>query len=327
MFDGNGVLTLVDDHLDLSFRRPGVWPSYTPKGSIKSLAFSLGDAAAGPGVQLGLVTPIEDEPLDWKHKIDPVHHHGSDQFRLLARGEWVLAGKPMTARSYAFQESGWVYQEHPTGSSASWMLLLMADRRGTAATVKFERDRESLFVGSEEYVPATAAAPYAHPAGSKGIAAIATTRGTCHLGYLLGNLRDLEANGVGCLTGVIGDETAGPVVHLLKAGPGATVMNPCMYATELFFAAAGGSCRIGGDSYEAGDMRIQRAGASMQSITAGPAGLEAVLIVADRRCRPTATGDATLPPWVEDADRIARDLIPRPGGVGTDRLRREAPPT
>src|SRR5271163_5224893 len=113
MFKGNQGLSLERGPIDISYRDPGAWPDMTPGGTIKALTFDFGDPVAGPSVQLGLIRPMEGETLDWKHGRDPVHHHGSDQFRVISGGEWDLAGRTISAGGYAFQEAGWVYQEHP----------------------------------------------------------------------------------------------------------------------------------------------------------------------------------------------------------------------
>src|SRR3546814_6907980 len=89
MFEGRGRLALEGDHLDISYRRPDTWPNMTPGGSIKAHTFNLGDPEAGPNIQLGIMSTVDGERLDWPHSIDPPHHHGSDQFRVISQGEWT----------------------------------------------------------------------------------------------------------------------------------------------------------------------------------------------------------------------------------------------
>ena len=325
MFRCSG-LDLVGDHLDLSYRTPTAWPALTPKGSIRSYAIDLGDEEAGPSVQLGLITPVADEALDWKHSIDPVHFHGSDQFRVISGGEWMLGGRSIPAGGYAFQEAGWVYQEHPP-TGAALMALVMGDRRGASATLKLARDRDTIFAAGAEYgEPLLRGEPYPHPAGPGGIAAIATSVGPCDRGYRLGMLASLEPNadGPGVLTGVLGDEQVGPVVHLLKSEPEAMVLPPCSYATELFIAIVKGSCRIGTQTYLAGDLRIQRSGAALQELQAGPEGLEAVIVAADRRAASEMVQGHTAPKWLAQLDDVLSDLSPVPGGARAQRERATA---
>lgn len=320
MFKGFGGLALEGDHLDLSWRDLKAWPSLTPHGSLRSFAFDVGDPTAGPSIALGLVTTQEVEPLDWKHSIDPVHHHGTDQFRIVVGGDWILAGKLLPTGSFGFQEAGWIYQEHPGSDSPAWTLLVLGDRRGARATLKLKRDAGTILDAGEMNeafgVPVGDAGAYPHPAGDKGLAAVATTLGPCDRGYLNRRSSDLGTAGApAVVSGLIGDEAAGPLVHVLKAGPLAAVLPPCVYATELVLVVIAGSCRIGATRLEAGDLRVTRADAPLEAISSEADGLELALIVADRRARPIPTTVEATPAWTRDADRLLKALSPRPGGV------------
>src|SRR3546814_6371411 len=116
----------------------------TPGVSIKAHTFNLGDPGAGPNIQLGIMSTVDGERLDWPHSIDPPHHHGSDQFRVISQGEWTLAGKRQSAGEYSFQEAGRIYREHPPEGASAWMLLVMGDKRGTESTL----DRKSTRLNS-----------------------------------------------------------------------------------------------------------------------------------------------------------------------------------
>lgn len=144
MFDGQDVLSLDGDHLDISYRAEGSWPSMTPAGSIKNYTFGIGDPQAGPLVQLGLVTSLPEEPLDWRHVVDPPHFHGSDQFRVLAGGEWNVGGRPLHSGDFMFQEAGKVYREHPASHDPAWIVLVIGDRRGALPTIIAEADNPSV---------------------------------------------------------------------------------------------------------------------------------------------------------------------------------------
>lgn len=305
MFDGRGILTLEGDHLDLSFGDCQQWPSLTPGGSIRHYSFDIGDSVVGPVVMLGAIVPVEGEMLDWEHSIDPPHFHGSDQFRVIPKGEWILANKPIKAGGFAFQESGLRYREHPGGDGAAWTMLVVGDRRGIRPTVMRQADRDNLIdTGSEYDRPLAEQEVYPHPAGPRGIAAIATTAGPCERGYLWGRL-DALGNGQnsGALSGVFGDAEGGPLAHLLKGSPGQPLLPEVTYATELLLIVTDGSCRIGDHEYRGGDIRLQAAQAPMPAIVAGPNGAEVTLIVADRRALPQADHGA-LPAWAHDGQRL-----------------------
>ncbi len=307
-----GDLELSGDHIDLSYRDPQSWPALLPSGGIRSFVFDIGDPEAGPSLQLGLISPVEGEVLDWKHSIDPVHHHGSDQFRVCLGGSWILANRTMPVGALSFQEAGWVYQEHPTAGAPASIALLMADRRGTMSTLHFDRDKETIFAAGAEFgQPPEEEVPYPHPAGDKGIAAIATNRGGCQRGYLHVEPEELTDGDV--VTGLLGDPVAGPVVHAFRSAPDALVVPSCRFATEVVLIVAAGGCRIGDADYRAGDLRIQRADAPF-SVKAGSNGVELVLIVGDRR----AVGmvlDGSKPDWMTQASSLIAALDPVPGGT------------
>jgi hypothetical protein len=283
MFDGQDVLTLDGDHLDISFRSETTWPSMTPAGSIKNYTFGIGDPRAGPLVQLGLVTSVAEEPLDWRHVVDPPHFHGSDQFRVLACGDWTVGGKSLDAGDFVFQEAGAVYREHPASEEPAWIVLVIGDRRGALPTIISDTDRETLIDGGENFRAADAES-YAHPAGPKGIPAIQTRSGACLRGYLRGSLSEFDE--ATPFTGTFGDTELGPSVEMFRAAPGQQVRPASVSETEQFLVVTRGCATIGSGRYGTGDMRVQCADAPMPAIVAGAHGCEITIIVADRRHAP-----------------------------------------
>lgn len=284
MFDGQDVLSLEGDHLDISYRAEGTWPSMTPAGSIRNYTFGIGDRQAGPLVQLGLVTSLPEEPLDWRHVVDPPHFHGSDQFRVLAGGEWNVGGRPLHTGEFMFQEAGKVYREHPASEDPAWIVLVIGDRRGALPTIVADADKETLIDGGANFRAADAE-NYAHPAGPGGIPAVETSEGGCSRGYLQGSVAGL-AEGAR-LDGTFGDREVGPSVHLVRAAGGETIRQASVCGTEQFLVVTGGSVTIGSDEYLPGDMRVQRAEELMPPLVAGADGCQLTLVVADRRHQPT----------------------------------------
>jgi len=287
MFDGQGALALDGDHLDISYRAHDTWPSMTPAGSIKNYTFGIGDPQAGPLVQLGLVTSLPEEPLDWRHVVDPPHFHGSDQFRVLAGGKWNVGGKPLHMGDFMFQESGRVYREHPASADPAWIVLVIGDRRGALPTIMADADKETLIDGGANFRAADAA-NYAHPAGPKGIPAVETSVGGCARGYLQGSFAELRSGAA--LDGTFGDRQAGPSIQLIHAIAGETVRPASVCGTEQFLVVTGGSLTIGSDEYLPGDMRVQRADVPMPVLMAGAEGCQLTIVVADRRHQPIETG-------------------------------------
>lgn len=315
MFKGQlGDLTLVGDHLDISYRDPEIWPTLTPHGSIRSFAFEFGDEQAGPQMQLGLITPMDTEKLDWKHSIDPVHHHGSDQFRVVSGGTWILANKPMPTGAFSYQEAGWVYQEHPDESAGvpTWTALVMGDRRGMVSTLFFQEDNDTVFQAGDAFgQPIADGSAYPHPAGDKGIAAVITTEGPCKRGYFYVEPDELPVGQ--SVSGIIGDPKAGPLIHSLKGGKGEMLVPDAKSETEVVIIVAQGECVINGKRYEAGDIRVQAPG-HIFSMSAGPAGVEVVLVVGDRRAPIIPTGDEGRD-WMYVGPTLVEALEPVPGGT------------
>jgi len=310
VFQGHGGLTIEGDHLDFSYADRDAWPRLTEKGSLRAFIFGIGDAQAGPMIQLGLVSIREDEPLDWRHSIDPLHHHGSDQFRTLMRGQWSLAGRKLNPGDYSFQEAGMVYQEHPIAPE-NWMMLVMGDRRGNQATIATSKDAQTVFEYDEIYGAPVEGKPYPLPEGDRGTAAIATTAGSCVRGFVNGRGDALADDGV--VSGLLGDAMAGPAVHMLKAAPGEVVIPASRWDTELLIAVVGGSVRIGDTTYVAGEIRVQREGASLPLVRGADEGAQVVLVRGDRRAA-AHFAEGRAPAWVADADGLRAQLAPRPGG-------------
>lgn len=286
MFDGKDLITLDGDHLDISFRAKDAWPCMTPAGSIRYHTFGIGDPQSGPVVQLGLITTLADEPLDWRHVVDPPQFHGTDQFRVLIGGECDVASRPLHAGGFVFQEAGKVYREHPASDHPAWLVLVMGDRRGALPTIMNDADRETMIDGGEYLQPAEADA-YAHPAGPKGIPAVTTSDGGCSRGYLFRSLADLD-DGTS-FTGEWGDAEVGPSVEMVRAAPGQTIRPASVCGTEQFMVVIAGSAAIGSHEYARDDMRIQGTDEPMAAIVAGPKGCQLAIVVADRRHQPLAT--------------------------------------
>ncbi|OAN56214.1 hypothetical protein [Sphingobium sp. TCM1] len=310
MFQGHGGLAIEGEHLDISYADKEAWPRLTEKGSLRAFIFGIGDVDAGPMIQLGLVTKRDDEPLDWRHSIDPLHHHGSDQFRTLMRGEWSLAGRRLHPGDYSFQESGMVYQEHPIASE-NWMMLVMGDRRGNQATIATKKDEATVFEYDEIYGAPVTGKAYPLPEGNRGTTAIATTAGLCVRGFVNGRGETLAAGAV--VSGLLGDASAGPAVHVVKAGAGDIILPESQWDTELLIAVVAGSVQVGDSHYATGEIRVQRERAKLRQIVSGDAGAEVVLVRGDRRAAVSVL-EGDVPTWVSDAAGLSSRLEPRPGG-------------
>lgn len=140
---------------------------------------------------------------------------------------------------------------------------------------------------------------------------VATTIGSCRHGFLLGSFdandgkREL-GEGVQVTASMWGDRASGPVMLMIKGEAGATVIPGFTSATETMCVLASGSCRIGATSYNFGDLRIQAADLHQEEVTAGPEGVELMLLIADRRALPkVAAADAS---WGAGLDVLVAEL-------------------
>lgn len=314
MFQGHAGLSMEGDHLDISYNRPEDWPKLTPSGSIRAFIFNVGDAEAGPGFQLGLIRPVAGETLDWRHSIDPLHHHGSDQFRVILTDSWNLAGRRLEAGDFAFQASGIVYQEHPGPGGAGTTMLIMGDRRGNQATIALKKDVETIFEYDDVYGAPKPDAVYPHPAGDRGISAISTSAGQGEHGYVRGTIAKLEAGDGGALSGLFGDVEAGPAVHVIHGAAGERIVPPARWSTEIVTLVVAGSATIDGKAYGAGELRVQREETPMGAILAGDDGVELVLVVADRRARVDFAPGEPAPSWLGRTSELVAALEPVVGG-------------
>jgi hypothetical protein len=311
MFEADGF-HMSGDHLDVSFRRTDEW-SPSPLRSIRSAAIRIGDAEVGPSVLLGAVTPLPEEPLDWTHGIDPMHFHGSDQFRLVVDGDWVTARDPLTSGQFGFQEAGRVYQEHPANEAPSWLVLVYGDRRGEPATLTLEADRRALQNAAEIAGSAlSTGGAYPHPAGPKGAPAVRTTAGGPIRGQRRSSFGDSDGwreleDGVGVFAGMWGDSAAGPMVLLVRAGAGEAVPE-ATYSSEVLLVVANGSCRIGDAEYQAGDLRVQQANAPLASLVAGVDGVQLAIMLADRRAAVDVAAESVE--WVQLLKTLYVELTP-----------------
>ena len=306
MFTGHNGLELKGDSLKISYREADKWTRLTPGGTLQSQVFDIGDEVSGPNIQLGNIVPSEEEKLDWRHSIDPLHHHGSDQFRTIFRGEWRLAGRAMPAATWSFQDSGMVYQEHPREDEVASLMLIMGDKRGALPTLALKKDEETMIRPGGVYDLPDPNKQYPHPAGNRGVAAIATSAGATRNGFVWGDFDNSPA------CGLMGDAETGPVIYMLKGEPGEVLLPPSTSATEVVVAIVDGAASIGEETYLSSELRVQAAGRTMPAIVAGESGLKAIVVLADRRM-PIAVEGGDRPQWLdlpnELRERLTSDAV------------------
>jgi hypothetical protein len=276
---------LEDGHLDLSLRDTERWGYPEGMGVANGTYVHIGDDTCGPVMFFFTVIPGIELPES------PAHGHASDNWRMSMRGVLPMGPERYHAGDFRFQQGWKPYgsDQMATGPDGGWSLLVFADRRGTK--IRPVRPEEGGF--PDERV----ISDWAHlkgdqvsdlPEDGAGPAGLATTTGRIRGGHVNGSFQQSAQwpevrSGVRMLATLMGDKTCGPVMVLVDAEPGSVVVGARTLGTEVVRTVIDGSCTIGDQSYGAGDIRIDEAGASSNAVIAGDDGLKEIVLFGDRR--------------------------------------------
>ncbi|MBB5138410.1 hypothetical protein HNP84_008164 [Thermocatellispora tengchongensis] len=282
------------DHVGLSFRATDRWTvpedlrssARTADTPFDSTALLLGDAVRGP-VLLFLAVQPGFTPPD-----APAHGHASDNFRLSLRGVLPMGPESYGEGEFRFQR-GW--KPYPSdnyahGPEGGWTVLCFADRRGMRVR-HVSPDAPSHSAGDAklaDWLGVKGDLTSDDPADTAGPSALATTLGVFRKPFLNGSYAESDewprvdetTRTVGAL---MGDPECGPVIIVSTTSAGGCASGGLTAGTEVFHLVVRGSCTIGGVDHVAGDMRVQRPGAHMGPIIAGPEGVDELIVLGDRR--------------------------------------------
>lgn len=309
---------LERDHLDFSYRRTETWTPVGPTVNIPSLWLSIGDPVSGPAIQFGAMPPPPGDGAIW---LD-THYHGSDQFRALLSGQFLLQGRQMQQGEFVYQDSGVAYREGVIGGGEDmWMFAVHGYRPGAPGTV-VRRDatwpiEESQIADDQldKYI-ASPDDPYWQdkPGGAKGVKAVATTLDTRRGAYVWGSFGDTGqwrafGDGVTATGAVIGDRLTGPLILTLQGEANSVLIPAATHGAEVIFVVMGGDVLVGDCAYTRGEIRLQKAGSPMAAVRAGPEGASVVFLASDRRQRPQpSTDDPSSRAWKVTYDNLFDDL-------------------
>lgn len=280
----------VDGHVDLDFEDRRGWADNM---GATVLPILVGDDVCGPFVALSYVAPSDTQmPLSFAHA------HASDNWRISVRGTTNMGRDVYEQGQFRFHHGGVPYasDNFAWGPEGGYGIIVFADRRGFAILpVKAEIAER---IGPEQAV-AGAFLGIDMQDPCPGAPAIATTMGPTVRAHLDGGFDradewDEIAPGVRMAAGLAGEPSAGPVVVLLDAAPGAEVLPDRSIGTEAVLAPVSGSVEVGGSTLTQGSVRLEEGDASHPAALAGPAGAQLVVVVADRRRLRSALDDATL---------------------------------
>jgi hypothetical protein len=315
---GNKVIA-PGAHVDVSFRDLAPFGFPFPAGhDIPGWPDDLGQVVLGDpqcGPLFSFITTIGGRDFDMM----PPHGHASDSWRVSVRGEFRMGNVRYHESNFRLQR-GWKNYPGDTysiGPDGGWLGLLFADRRGTLMRLANPGDGVALV-----HDPASATAiPWVQETvgmdndmfsdTTSEESAIASTLPEREQGWHVNSSFDQAAGweqaGPGCRVAgiVMGQRERGPLVLLVHTEPGATSSSECAVDTDLLRLVVRGSALIGGDVYQAGDARIQSAGDLCPAVTAGPGGLDEVLVFGDRRgTNPSAVSAG----WTASVQRLAKEL-------------------
>jgi hypothetical protein len=313
-----GASQATDASIELSFRQAELWPGDV-HGMLTNIVL-IGDEESGPGIALTSTRPGEENVPG------QAHGHASDNFRISLLGSFVMGREEYNPGAFRFQ-NGW--RGYPSdncswGADGGWEITMMADRRGTR-----RRQVQGWVPGSPEAEAEIALQHYlastfefdgdlvdSDGSVACGPSALVTTIGlTENSGKLNGSFADSStwpevSASTRAVVSIMGDQFCGPVVVLAATAPGGIAMPAWSFDTEVLRVVVAGSCWIDGRAYEKGDMRMQLPGRQSGSVSAGPEGLQEMLVFGDRRYLDLHAKCDELE-WPGNVGKMVCDLIGR----------------
>lgn len=314
MFQAVG-LRMEGDYLDLSYGDTSSWTPAGPELPLPNQWIVVGDADTGPTIMLGAPgTFPQDFWMD-------THYHGSDQFRVVLQGEYLLMKHRMKAGDFGYQESGRTYREGlSSAADPCWIFAMHGTWRGARGTQTRGEDGNfnmpRLYENQLDRFAETTDDPcwWNVAGGSKGIAAVKTTLGPNRGGYAWGSFSETDdwrsmSENVRFTTGMFGLPATGPILFTIKADEGSVVVPSAVCGTEIVCAVIRGSIEIGDKQYQKGDVRIQRDGVPLDAVVSGSEGVEMIYLIADRRHLPQMTDSSPLSQrWSTVLDGLVAEL-------------------
>lgn len=320
MYEVLGNFRGGEGYTNFSFREPERWDSMKLGGQdtrvadtpISSTALLMGDEETGPALLFLRLKPGITPPNA------PAHGHASDTWRMSLLGTLPMGPDSYDAGEFRFQQ-GWkpyATDNYAHGPEGGWTALLFADRRGMRVRHVGAKDEvpTPLDLALAEWLGIKGDLTSDDPATAPGPSILATTLDETRTGARI-NGSFLDRSGwtelpVGRLAAAsIGTSASGSVVLLAGVEPSEPALSSCTFASDVFRMVVRGSYTLDGETYVAGDMRVQEAGTPIGEATAGPDGLDEVIVVADAAAAvPSAAGDPT---WADAIAEVVR-AVPAP---------------
>ena len=263
-------IPLLDDHFDTSFGDE----RWEQTGESRSSSWFLGDDPCGPMIYfLDSAQPAAEGPRF------PVHHHDSDELRLVLSGALRVGRTWLHPGHFRMQAANHDYGPEMTGPDGCQEMVLFADRRGFIPEYPNARDEEAL-----GWLAGYFATQYAGYIPERGAGEV--TRNYRSLlagselvpsrhGHVDSSFDDPSWRSIGGLRyscWAMGPEPLRPLILLVDAAPGVAVAPRLKFRTDHVRLVLTGSCDIGDHHYGAGDIRVQQAGHFLGPEVAGANG-------------------------------------------------------
>lgn len=291
-----GRETSEHDVIDLSYAEARSWndppflaglPEEMRQAHFAAVTF--GADRVGPALYIFAMEPGSNYPDG------EAHMHASDNWRIALKGELPVGRKNYGPGEFRFN-AGW--KAYPSdngaqGPEGGWSAVFFADRRGTVVrpvSTTLTEDQAAVFEG------AFLVSDWAEVGGdiidledtADESCLLATYGKLSNGGHLNGSFDD-RANwchddaGRDVAGALMGHASMGPVLLLSHAPSGAIELPDRVVDTDVVRMVVNGSCTVDGRAYQAGDIRLQKAGAASGPTVAGDEGVDEVVIFGDRR--------------------------------------------
>lgn len=290
-----GETSAGEGYVNMSFRQPQTWESYDDEGSFYFTIILFGDDECGPGLFLTYTRPGIVVPRSIPHT------HASDNWRISLLGDFHMGRDTYGPGDYRLQEGGKVYPDDNVayGAEGGWEINIMADRRGMQVRPAIPLPNGEEYHEVQAIRDAAIKFGFAgdalsdDPSKGAGPSAIASTmvppqKTRLSMGHLNGTFADSDkwtevSPATRVAVTLFGEGQGGPVLIFTDTKAGQVAMPGSRFGTEMFRAVVSGSCMIGDQLYQAGDVRVQEAGASCETVRALDDGLKEVIVLGDRR--------------------------------------------
>jgi hypothetical protein len=292
---------------ELSFRRPPL-----SDRSAMPVLIGMGDPVAGPLVGLFYDDPSTPEQLAGPPDLAPAHSHPCDNFRVVMKGELWVGRERYHHGEFRLQRSGIPYGRDGDAPDVegNWRIIFFADRRGhrvrpTNPELRAQSSSPEAFALTKQRYGDVL--PVILADEDDGVDGLVTTidKPFSKLGHIDGSFEDSGqwepvGDGRQAAVSLLGVHDVGPVVILQRTAPGVMATPGATFDSDVFRCVIRGSSVHEGAVSEMGDTLLRPAGDRWEPVTAGPDGLDEVLIIGDRTgAVPTSTDDAAWAEWLD----------------------------